>query len=69
LVADKKEGVVVPPAFSAVQRQDGGGAVARDLDDVPLAVVDVDSAQPDLLLLRPQGVEVVAELELALLDL
>ena len=36
---------------------------------MPLAVVHVDGAEPDLLLLGPEGVEVVPELQPALLDL
>ena len=36
---------------------------------MPLAVVDVDGREPDLLLLGAEGVQVVAEAELRLLDL
>ena len=69
LVAGEDEGVVVPPAFAAVQGEDGDGAVALHLDGVPLAVVDEDGRQPDLLLLRSERVQVVAEAQFAVLNL
>ena len=55
------ERVVVPPSLAAVNGQDGGRAVALNLRRVPLAVVDVNGRQPDLFLLRSQGVQVIPE--------
>ena len=63
------ECVIVAPALAAVECEDGGGPVARDLGRVPLPVVDVDGRQPDLLLLGAQRVEVVAEAQPRVLDL
>ena len=69
LVPGEDEGVVVTPSLTSVEGQDGDGAVALDLDRVPLSIVDKDGRQPDLFLLGAKGVQVVTETEFAVLNL
>ena len=69
LMALKDEGFIVATALATVQLQHSGRPVATDFDSVPLAVVDGDGSQPQILLFRSEAVQIEAESKSSVLDL
>lgn len=69
LMADELKGVVVSSTFTTINGQDGGRAISLNLGRVPLTIIHVDGAEPNLSFLGPERVQVVPEAQFAVLNL
>lgn len=63
------EGLVEPSSFPSIQLQRGGRSVSRHSNRVPLSIVHSYRRQPYIPLLGSQTVQIVAEVQSAVLDL
>lgn len=69
LVTLEDERFIVTTAFTTVQFQHGGRTVTTNFNRVPLAIVDGDGRQPQILFFRSQAVQIETESQPAVLDL